>query len=138
MQNSSSPDARHLQQSFFAVLYKIREGTFFIGGGGGGGPGLRRGGPLVIFLQIGEGQTCFVHPQGRVTLFSARKKLHHVASIKVDCFICYQHAKITSHVNPNYLQVSKNMYVQVRFGTTEIKAPTVPYKISCVWTLAPA
>ena len=41
------------------------EGTFFIGGGGGaGGPMLRRGGSLVIFLQIGK---------GKPVLFSAGK-----------------------------------------------------------------
>ena len=54
----------------------LREGTFFIGdgGGGAGGPGLRRGGSLVIFLQIEEGQTCFIPNRGRVTVFFARKK----------------------------------------------------------------
>ena len=51
----------------------IREGTFFIRGwGGGGGPGLRRVGSFVIFLQIGEGQTCFILSRGRVTVL-ARK-----------------------------------------------------------------
>ena len=39
----------------------------------GGGPGLRRGGSLVNFLQIGEGQTCFILNRGRVTVFLARK-----------------------------------------------------------------
>ena len=48
----------------------LREGTFFIGGGGG----LRRGGSLVIFLKIEEGQTCFIPNRGRVTVFFARKK----------------------------------------------------------------
>ena len=51
----------------------LREGTFFIWGGGGG-PGVRRGGSLVIFLQIEEGQTCFIPNRGRVTVFFARKK----------------------------------------------------------------
>ena len=52
------------------------------GGGGGEGPGLRRGsGSLVKFLQIEEGQTCFILNRGRVTVFLARKKLLHVASI---------------------------------------------------------
>ena len=50
----------------------LREGTFLIGEGG---PGLRRGGSSVKFLQIGKGQTCFVHSWGRVTLFSATKKI---------------------------------------------------------------
>ena len=58
----------------------IREGTFFIGGGGGreggvGGPGLRRGGLLVFFLQIGEGQTCFIRNRGRVTVFFDKEKI---------------------------------------------------------------
>ena len=64
----------------------VREGTFLLGGGGGGGvgdgPGLRRGsGSLVNFLQIGEGQTCFILNRGRVTVFLQGKKLLHVASI---------------------------------------------------------
>ena len=33
-----------------------------------GGPGLRRGGSLVNFLQIEEGQTCFIRNRGRVTV----------------------------------------------------------------------
>ena len=49
----------------------FREGTFF-------GPGLRRGRSLVNFLQIGEGQTCFIRNRGRATVFLARKKLLHV------------------------------------------------------------
>ena len=55
----------------------IREGTFLIGGGGGG-PGLRRGESLVNILQIGEGQTCFIPSQGRVTVFFDKEKLLHV------------------------------------------------------------
>ena len=51
----------------------FREGTFLIGGGGGG-PGLRRGGSLVIFLQIGEGQTCFILNPGRVIVFFGKEK----------------------------------------------------------------
>ena len=34
--------------------------------------GLRRGGSLVNFLQIEEGQTCFILNRGRVTVFLAR------------------------------------------------------------------
>ena len=50
----------------------FREGTFFIGGGGGGlGP--RRGGSLVNFLQIGEGQTGFIPNRGRVSFFGMEK-----------------------------------------------------------------
>ena len=44
----------------------IREGTFFIGGGGG---------LLVFFLQIGEGQTCFIRNRGRVTVFFDKEKI---------------------------------------------------------------
>ena len=51
------------------------------GGGGGGRPRLRRGGSLVYFLQIGEGQTCFILKLWRVTDFLARKKFTHVACI---------------------------------------------------------
>ena len=43
-----------------------------------GGPGLRRGGLLVNILQIGEGQTCFIRNQGRVTVFFGNEKLLHV------------------------------------------------------------
>ena len=43
-----------------------------------GGPGLRRGGSLVNILQIGEGQTCFIRNQGRVTVFFDNEKLLHV------------------------------------------------------------
>ena len=41
----------------------FREGTFFIWGGRDW-PGPRRGGSLVNFLQIGEGQTCFFFATG--------------------------------------------------------------------------
>ena len=75
-------------------------------GGGGGGPGLRRGGSSVNFLQIGEGQTCFILNRGRVTVFLARKKILHVASI------LYIQAKLPVKINLNYLQVSKNLYIK--------------------------
>ena len=81
----------------------FREGTFFVGGGG---PGLRRGGSLVNFLHIGDGQTCFIVNRGRVTVFLARKKLLHVASI------LYIQAKLPVKINLNYLQVSKNLYIK--------------------------
>ena len=58
-------------------MVNVKEGTFFIGGGGG----LKRGGSLVNYLQIGEGQTCFLLNRGRVTVFLTRKKLLHVISI---------------------------------------------------------
>ena len=72
----------------------------------GGGPRLRRGGSLVHFWQIGEGQTCFILNRGRVTVFLARKKLLHVASI------LYIQAKLPVKINLNYLRVSKNLYVK--------------------------
>ena len=81
----------------------FREGTFFVGGGG---PGLRRGGSLVNFLHIGDGQTCFIVNRGRVTVFLARKKLPHVASN------LYIQAKLPVKINLNYLQVSKNLYIK--------------------------
>ena len=54
------------------LLFLRREGMFFISGGRGGGgvgPGLRMAGSLLNFLQIGEGQTCFIFNRGRVTVF---------------------------------------------------------------------
>ena len=51
----------------------LREGTFFIGGGG---TGLRRGGSLVNFLQIGEAQTCFIRNGGGVTVFLGKEKIY--------------------------------------------------------------
>ena len=70
-----------------------------------GGPGLWRGGSLVSFLPIGEGQTCFILNRGRVTVsFLQGKKLLHVASI------LYIQAKLQVKINLNYLQVSKNLY----------------------------
>ena len=71
-----------------------------------GGPGLRRGGSLVNFLQIGEGQTCSILNRGRVTDFLARKKLLHVTSI------LYIQTKLPVQINLNYLQVSKNLYIK--------------------------
>ena len=55
---------------------------------------------LVNFVQIGEGQTCFILNLGRVTVFLARKKLLHVASI------LYIQAKLPVKINLNYLQVA--------------------------------
>ena len=85
----------------FNALGKVR----FLLGGGGGGPGLRRGGSLLSFLEIGEGQTCFILNRGRVTVsFWYGKKLLHVASI------LYIQAKLQVKINLNYLKVSKNLY----------------------------
>ena len=75
-------------------------------GGGGGWAGPSEGGSLVIFLQTGEGQTCFILNWGRVTVFLARKELLHVASI------LYIQAKLPVKINLNYLQVSKTLYIK--------------------------
>ena len=58
-------------------LGKVR----FLFGGGGDWPGPRRGGSLVNFLQIGEGQSCFFfsQPGEGHSFFLARKQLLHVA-----------------------------------------------------------
>ena len=82
----------------FNALGKVR---FLLGGG----PGLRRGGSLLSFLEIGEGQTCFILNRGRVTVsFWYGKKLLHAASI------LYIQAKLQVKINLNYLKVSKNLY----------------------------
>ena len=73
---------------------------------GKGGPRLRRGGSLVHFWQIVEGQTCFIPNRGRVTVFLARKKLLHVASI------LHIQEKLPVKINLNYLRMSKNLYVK--------------------------
>ena len=65
-------------------------------GGVGGGAGLRRGGSLVIFLQIGEGQTSFILNPGRVIDFFAKEKILHVASI------LYIQAKLPIEFNLSY------------------------------------
>ena len=83
----------------------IREGTFFIGGGGWAGASEGR----VLsnfFIQIGKGQTCFILSRGRVTVFLARNKLLHVASI------LYIQAKVPVKISLNYLQLSKNLYIK--------------------------
>ena len=106
----------------------LREGTFFIGGGGGwGGPGLRGGGSLENFLQIGEGQTCFILNRGRVTVFLARKKLPHVASI------LYIQAKLPVKINLNYLQVSKNLYIKNFLLPTNIIVSVDPCPLSPIF-----
>ena len=62
--------------SFFRKSRRsVREGKFFLFGEGGAG--LRRGGSLVNFLQIGGGggQTCFIINRGRVTVFFGKEKI---------------------------------------------------------------
>ena len=70
-------------------LGKVR---FLFGGKGEGGRSrLRRGGSLVYFLKIGEGQTCFIFKRGRVTVFLSRKKL-----LRVACILYQYTSKATS------------------------------------------
>ena len=67
----------------------LREGTFLIGGGGGG---LRRGGSLVNFLQIGGGPNLFCSQLGEGHTFFSKEENYsadHVAFIKVDSFILF-------------------------------------------------
>ena len=81
-QENSNNLTSHCESVSSPLFGQVREGTFFIGGGGG--PGLRRGGSLINFLQIGEGQSCFILNRGRITVFLARKKLLHVAATSQD------------------------------------------------------
>ena len=74
----------------------------------GGGPGLQRGGSLVIFLQIGKGQTCFILNQGRITVFFGKEKLLRVASI------LYIQAKLPVKINLNVLQVFLHQYLYIK------------------------
>ena len=66
--------SHHYDKTICSPEYYLlfREGTFFIGRGG---PGLQRGGSLVIILQIGEGQTCFICNQERVIGFFGKEKI---------------------------------------------------------------
>ena len=102
-QENSNNLTSHGESVSSPLFGQVREGTFFIGVGG---PGLRRGGSLVNFLQIGEGQSCFILNRGRVAVFLARKKLLQVASI------LYIQAKLPVKINPNYLKVSKNFFIK--------------------------
>ena len=84
-QENSNNLTSHCESVSSPLFGQVREGTFFIGAGGGrGGPGLRRGGSLINFLQIGEGQSCFILNRGRMTVFLGRKKLLHVAATSQD------------------------------------------------------
>ena len=76
-----------------------------------GKTGLRRGGSLVTFLQIGERQTCFILNRGRVTVLLARKKLRNVTSI------LYIQAKLPIKINLNYFTcVEKFIYQKAIFS----------------------
>ena len=87
-------------------MYTLGKVRFFIGGRGREWAGVSEGRVLSKFFTIGEGQTCFILNRGRVTVFLARKKLLHVASI------LYIQAKLPVKINLNYLQLSKNLYVK--------------------------
>ena len=65
----------------------VREDTFLLGMGSGS---------LVKFLQIGEGQTCFILNRGRVTVFLARKK---ITSSRF--YFVYIQAKLPVKINLN-------------------------------------
>ena len=87
----------------------VRERTFFIERGGGGecgGPGLWMGGWGGAGFTNWGGSNLFILKRGRVTVFLARKKLLHFASI------LYIQAKLPVKINVNYLQVSKNLYIK--------------------------
>ena len=94
---------------------------------GVGGPGLRRGGSLVNFLQIGEGQTCSILNRGRITVFLARKKLLHVTSI------LYIQTELPVKINLNYLQVSKNLYIKNYLLPTNIIVSLDPCLLSPIF-----
>ena len=89
--------------------------------------GASEGRVLSNFLQIGEGQTCFVLNQGRVTVLLAREKILHVASI------LYIQAKLPVKINPNYLQVSikfiyqKTIFSQLTLLSFSTRAGFRPY-----------
>ena len=86
----------------------VRERTFFIERGGGSvvGRGFGwEGGGGAGFTNWG-GSNLFILKRGRVTVFLARKKLLHFASI------LYIQAKLPVKINVNYLQVSKNLYIK--------------------------
>ena len=88
-------------------MYTLGKVRFLLGGGGGSGPGFRRGGSLVNFLQIGEGQTCFILNRGRVTVFFGKEKI-------TPCrfyFAVYKQSYWVK-INRNYLQVSKNLCIK--------------------------
>ena len=110
------------------------KGRYVFYWGGGGGPGLRRGGSLVNFSQIGGAQTCFIRNWGRVTVFLGKEKnlsmslswllfvnkhakcietLNLYIQVKLPVKKCietlnlYIQVKLPVKINLNYLQVSK-------------------------------
>ena len=93
-----------LPKSSFPV---VRDRTFFIKTGGGGGwAGALDGRVLSKFFTNWGASNLFILKRGRVTVFLARKKLLHFASI------LYIQAKLPVKINVNYLQVSKNLYIK--------------------------
>ena len=70
------------------------------------GGGTLDGRVLSKFFTNWGGSNLFILKRGRVTVFLARKKLLHFASI------LYIQAKLPVKINVNYLQVSKNLYIK--------------------------
>ena len=77
------------------IYFLLREGTFLIAGWGGGrgGPGLRKGGSLVKFLEIGEGQTSFVRSRGGSYFFRQGKNYSMSLLLKSTLLLVNKHAK---------------------------------------------
>ena len=73
------------------------------------GRGFGGEGPKYFFLQIEEGQTCFILNPGRVIFFLARKKLLRVASI------LYIQAKLPVEINLNYFTGVKKFTYQKNY-----------------------
>ena len=92
--------------SRFSVLFlwthKLGKVCFLLGGG----VWARRGGSLVNFLQIEEGQTPFYSQLGESHSFFGKEKILPCRSI------LYIQAKLPVKINRNYVQVSKNLYIK--------------------------
>ena len=79
------------------MIRDLRKVRFQLEDGGGGGEITGASERRVISKSFtnwgGGGQTCFVRRQRRVTLFSARKKVFHVASVKSTLKLVNKHAQ---------------------------------------------
>ena len=94
---------------------------FFVGGGGWA----RRGGSLINFLQIEEGQTCFILNWGRVTVFLVRKKLLHVV-----LFCIYKQSYQSRSIEITYrcrkIYISKNYLLRTNIIVSLDPCPLSP------------